>query len=483
MRKILAAIALMISACASQPAAPTSPPSVSRLTLVEVKLVAPDKTYGGIAYVKITGLVHGQVGPGEAVVGLGSLPKNAAGAYDYASNFQLIVPAAGQPANEVIYIDSENRGAAISQGALGGFLQNHATSYGLVQWQTGLSAGVPENAQGIGLVIMRDFARWLAGRTPQTQVTGERLPPQAYRYLMLGGISQSAWFVNAFIAEGFNVDPLNQQRVFDAAIAVDGVGNWLAINNIAAARGVVVQKPYVDPNGKPLSRDELMTRSHTDPLYVDIANYTDFYRLRAGLTSVRGTGRKYRRYDFPSMHVAGRGLSNARCNNGERIQQNPLGYAPYMRGLVLGMEKEIGVAAARHAMGLPDSAVFKLGGEAPLSANFNPLPGITTPVPKVDVNGMPMGGVRFPESRFPLGRPEPVSLAPAITTSISETCGNSGGFKPFGRAALDARYGSMEIWLAHYDAVLDDRIKDGFLLEEDRNAMLDAAAELYALWP
>ena len=41
----------------------------------------------------------------------------------------------------------------------------------------------------------------------------------------------------------------------------------------------------------------------------------------------------------------------------------------------------------------------------------------------------------------------------------------------------------MEVWLAHYDAVLDDRIDDGFLLEEDRNAMLDAAAELYALWP
>ena len=482
MRKILAAIALMISACATQPAAPTSPPSISRLTRVEVKQVASDKTYNGVAYVKISGVVHGQVGPGEAVVGLASLPKNAAGAFDYASNFQLIVPAAGQAANEVIYIDSENRGAAISQSALGGFLQNHATSYGLVQWQTGISAGVPEGAQGVGLVIMRDFARWLAGRTPETQVTGEA-PATGYRFLMLGGISQSAWFVNTFIAEGFNVDPASQQRVFDAAIAVDGAGNWLAINTIAAARGVVGQKPYVDPNGRPLYRSELMTRPHTDPLYVDIANYTDFYRLRAGLTSVRGTGQNFRRYDFPSMHVASRAMSSPRCNNGASIQQNPLGYAPYMRALVLGMEKQIGVKAARHAKRLPDSAVFKLEGEAPLSANFNPLPGMTTPVPKVDVNGMPMGGVRFPESRFPLGRPEPVSLAPAVTTSISETCGNSGGFKPFGRAALDAKYGSMEVWLAHYDAVLDDRIDDGFLLEEDRNAMLDAAAELYALWP
>ena len=49
MRKILAAIALMISACATQPAAPTSPPSISRLTRVEVKQVASDKTYNGVA--------------------------------------------------------------------------------------------------------------------------------------------------------------------------------------------------------------------------------------------------------------------------------------------------------------------------------------------------------------------------------------------------------------------------------------------------
>ena len=35
-----------------------------------------------------------------------------------------------------------------------------------------------------------------------------------YRIRMLGGISQSAWFANTFIAGGFNADPLNGQKVF-----------------------------------------------------------------------------------------------------------------------------------------------------------------------------------------------------------------------------------------------------------------------------
>jgi len=33
---------------------------------------------------------------------------------------------------------------------------------------------------------------------------------------------------------------------------------------------------------KPLQRAELLTRPNTDPLFVDVAAYTDFYRLRAG---------------------------------------------------------------------------------------------------------------------------------------------------------------------------------------------------------
>lgn len=490
MLRIFAAMAALVLAV--PPAVAKDPPMTSRITGISgVRSIIQGNRR------VISGVATGVIDPRESIVGLGALPKNPAGEYEYTSQFELIWPssAINSPDDalpQVIYVDSENRGSAISQGALGQFLPRQNAGYARIQWQTGISAGVPEGAQGVGLAIMRDFARFLdAGSqvaAPQqtygfdpTQLQSLLRGPD--RKLILGGISQSAWFVNTFIAEGFNVDPVTKRGVFDAAIAVDGAGGWLAINNLAAERGEEM-RPYVAPNGKPLSRRELLSRPRTDPLYVDIANYTDFYRLRAGLTSVDFSGRKFRRYDFPAAHVSGRGLTAARCNGGVRIQQNPVGYQPYMRAIVLGMMKQIGVKSARSARPLPRSTVFRLAPEQPpASPNFNPLPGVFTPVPRVNADGWPVGGVSFPDKVYPLGRPEPAAVAPAVTTSINETCGNSGGFQPFGRAALDARYGSRENYLGLYDRQIEWLVRQGFLLEEDRQAMVDNAAELYALWP
>lgn len=452
----------------------------SRLTSVEITATTPDKTYNGVAYVKITGVVHGQVGINDFVAvhnlidhkqqvnpyeaGTDSLP--------YESNFELIVPAAGQKANDVIYVDSENRGSAISQSALGGFLQNHATSYARVQWQTGISKGVPADTQGIGLVIMRDFARWLGGRTPQTKVMGD-YKPVAYRKMILGGISQSAWFVDTFVAEGFNAEPVTGRKVFDAAIAVDGAGNWLAINQLAAARHVTTQTPYLDPNGVPLTQTEMLHNPRTDPMFVDIANYTDFYRVRAGLTSLPYSSASFRRYDWPSPHAT---TGGAQCNNGQPVILNTLRYSPYLRAVVLNVEKAIGVTTAGAAPGLPPTTIFTLDGQPPSSDRFNGLPGVTIAIPKVDISGMPVGGVRFPEADHPTGRPDPVALPPVNTQSIAQLCGNSGGWKPFSGEELTARYKDKASYLGAYEASLDQLIAQGYLLAEDKPGMLQAAA-------
>lgn len=446
--------------------------AASHLTSVEVREVRPDKTYAGVAYVRVSGTVHGVVSPGDNVVGLERLPKNAAGDYEYASGFEIIAPAAGQPVNEAIYIDSENRGSAVSQGALGGFLQNHATSYARVQWQTGVSPGVPANAQGVGLVIMRDFGRWLAGRAP-AQVSGD-FKPVAYPKLILGGISQSAWFVNTFIAEGFNVDPIGGKRIFDGAIAVDGVGYWLAINRTAFDRGAPMQ-PYVDPDGRPYTRKQMLSRPGTDPFYVDVANYTDYYRLRASFTALDDPGGRFRRYDFPSPHAVGNERSGARCNNGQPIQFNTLRYAPYMRALVLGLERQIGVKAAARAKGLPGSIIFDLEKAPEKSEFFNPLPAAELQVPPTDSDGWPLGGVRFPEADLPLGIPAPVALPPVVTTSIAQTCGNMGGFRKFDQAELVRRYRTRTAYRRDYAQRLDKLIARGFVLEEDKAALVEAA--------
>jgi hypothetical protein len=443
--------------------------SLSQVTAIDGASVDAG-VWNGVRYVRIRGTVQGVVA-GKDIAAVRNLAPHADGDGEvaYSSRYELIVPAPGEKPNEVIYIDSENRGGAVSQGALGGFLQNHATSYGRVQWQTGYSEGVPADAQGLGLVIMRDFARLVAGRT-----TAAKLDVPVYPKMILGGISQSAWFVNSFIAEGFNVDPVTGAKVFDAAIAIDGVGGWLGINQMAADLGVA-PLPYVVPNGAPMDKATLLRRPASDPLYIDVANYTDFYRLRAGLTSTPTSTPTFRRYDWPSAHANG---AAARCGYDPPV--NPLRYPAYFRALVWNVEKAIGAKAAQGAPGLPPSTVFRLGPTPPASPLFNPLPGKQVRVPVVDKDGWPVGGVRFPEADNPTGRPEPASIPPSDTSSIDNTCGNSGGWKAWDVAELTARYGDKAKYLAAYAKSLDALIKAGFVLAEERAAMVKAAE---ANWP
>jgi hypothetical protein len=478
-----------------------SPPSnlESRMTAMDVNGTEDVGSFDGVAYTRTYGTIKGFVDPREDVVGIADLPKDAQGRYEYTTQFEIIAPAAGQKRNEVIFVDAENRGNAVmmnlvneagiagppararyGEGVGNGFFQRHATSYARVQWQTKIAKDVPEAAQGMGLVIMRDFARMLAGYTANASASG--YSPGSYTKLILGGKSQSSWFVNDFFAEGFNVEPISGKAVFQGAISVDGLGHWMALNKLAAAHNVT-QSPYIGPNEKPLQKAELLSRPETDPVFVDVAAYTDFYRLRAGLSDVATTTPKYRRYDIPGPHGSQRPPvskeSFGKCNDGEQIPLNPISMSAYIRANIIGVEKAIGVRAAQSGPTLPPSVVFKLGPAPKATANFNPLSGADVKVPLMDANGMPQGGVRFPDADHPLGKPQPVSLAPVITTSINDTCGNRGGFQPFPTAELLKRYGSKEKYLALYQEGLEKLITQGFLLAEDEQAMLGYADYLW----
>jgi hypothetical protein len=452
--------------------------------------------FDGVAYTQTTGIVNGVIDPREAIVGIGSQPLDANGDVDYTAQFEIIAPAPGAAANGVVLVEAENRGTSVAFGALNetaasgtpspgsypaglgtAFLQNHATSYARVQWQTGIAAGVPATAQGIGLAVVRDFGRFLSGATAAPAgSTGIA----TYSTTILAGISQSAWFVNDFIAEGFNADPLTKKRVFAGAIAIDGAGNWLALNQLAANAGAPEQ-PYLLPNGAPLAPGKLLQRPASDPLYVDAANYTDFYRLRASLTDAVPASANAYRYDWPSPHVAGAAgsTSPASCNNGVPVPLNPIGYRPYFRAIVLGMERQLGVPAAAAAMPLPPSAVFTDVTPAANLTDVNALPGANVLVPAVDANAMPVGGVRFPDAVVPLGEPLPAAVSPVSTASMSATCGNLGGFAPFAAAQLAQTYGSDTAYAAQYDAALKPLIAAGYVLPGDETAMVNRAQSLY----
>ena len=326
---------------------PAASAATSGITGITITGAQDAGTFEGVPYSRTWGIIDGRVAAGEKVEGLAGLPKDASGAYVYTSPFEIIAPSR-KGASSTILVEAENRGhplmldyldqidakggrakAPLPSGLGNGFLENRGFSYGRVSWQVGISPGVPASAQGIGEVIVRDFGRLLAGDRSTLSAGAPSLGQ--YRTLLLGGISQSAWFVNTFIAEGFNGAPVSGKRVFQGALAIDGTGNWLALNQLAAAHHAA-QAPYFAPNAAPLSARQLLSHPESDPFYVDVANYTDFYRIHASLTDTVDPPPDMRRYDWPSAHhpvltAADAASTFSAKRPGGRVQRRRRGFA------------------------------------------------------------------------------------------------------------------------------------------------------------
>src|SRR5712692_2028836 len=118
----------------------------SKITGISVAGSQPAGTFAGVPYTRVWGTITGVVASGENVHGLGSLPHDGDGNYEYKSEFELFAPAKSGM-NSVIVVDAENRGntsilklnevaasappssAAYPTGMGNGFLFEHATSY------------------------------------------------------------------------------------------------------------------------------------------------------------------------------------------------------------------------------------------------------------------------------------------------------------------------------------------------------------------
>jgi len=201
----------------SAPSIDSNRNSHSRITAISVSGSQDLGTFGGAAYRRTWGAVSGLIDPAENVHGFETLPHDAAGNFYYSSDFEIMAPAKLNT-NSVIVVEAENRGSPVFLNSLHGiaatgppssatyaaglgnaFLFEHATSYARVDWQTGIAASVPPQAEGVGEVIVRDFARLLGGRTEFTAT--EQFDPGKYQSVILSGISLSGFFINTFIAE------------------------------------------------------------------------------------------------------------------------------------------------------------------------------------------------------------------------------------------------------------------------------------------
>jgi hypothetical protein len=492
---------------ASQPPADVRT-DVSHITKVNISGRASMGRFDGVPYMRIHGTVEGVVTPHDDVVGFHTLPLDNDGNYVYTSEFELLTPRRQRRGTRTVFVEAENRGhpelfgwinefseigtpstIVYPPGFGNGFLFEHGHSYARVQWQTGISAGVPSTAQGVGLVIQRDFARLLRAKR-RDRPQGTRLP--RLRTLILMGDSQSGWEVTTFVGEGFNRDPVTGSGVFDGAIALNGHGNWLAINRLGDDGRP--ETPYVRPNGVPLTPRQLLSRPESDPLFVNVGAFTDYFRLRASLFQEALPQPGIHHYDWPYPHASLFILPSPEfpfvakgCNAGNILPLNPVDMRPYLRKIVSGLAMELGKGRRRHDFdeGLPASTLFNLGpappsppavcSESTASENgctFNPLQGEVLATPRLDDDRQPLGGVRFPDVVLPLGRPDPAPLSHVGTLDISDLCGNFWAWQPFERGELLARYGSTEEYAEAYEEVIKDLVEAQYLLEDEADVML-----------
>ena len=305
-------------------AAPANP---STITSVDVAHVRPVGSYAGLTFRYIEGAIHGEVSAEEPIAGLRELAADGR-PFLIRSASNIVAPEAASDADAVV-VEAPNRGRTIFPGAIGvpapvtgpnadpvasaigdGFLLSHRISVAAIQWQTGFAAGVPQSAQGIGEVVVRDFGRWLGGGFR----SGDS-PLPIFRHRILAGVSQAAWFVNSFIAEGFNVDPDTGRGVYQGAFTRNGNGVVLAINGFAAEHE---QFPYARADLAPLPPDELLSRPASDPELVDVISLTDFYRLRASISARAPAPPGMHRYATAAPHASGgNALPEARLWNHE----------------------------------------------------------------------------------------------------------------------------------------------------------------------
>jgi len=480
----LSALAAATMICPAAGAAPAE----SSIIAVDVARERPAGNYAGIAWRYVEGVIRGEVGIGQPVAGLSELAAGRA-SVPYVIFFHIVAPESASEADSVV-VEAPNRGNPILARSLDapvatapaqaadaaaaavigdGFLLKHRISLAAVQWQAGLPGGPPEAAQGIGEIAVRDFGRWLAGAFRGGSGSA---PAPVFRHRVLAGVSQSAWFVNTFLAEGFNADPETGRGVYQGAFTRNGNGVVLAINSFGAGGR---QFPYARNDLAPLTPDELLSRPESDPELIDVASLNDFYRLRASLFARAPQRPGLHRYATAAPHARGGAASpevvfeTMKCNGGAPVELSAVSDALYLRPLILGLFRTIGDEQAAKG-DLPPDALFKLTPAPADLEGLNRLGATPLWIPQYIPSGAPMGGIPMLEAALPLGLAEPPALSPAVIASIGETCGNFSGWRPFPAAEFARRYGSRADYLKLARDKAADLVRAGYLLDEDEAA-------------
>jgi len=519
MHKLMLAFASLASALAC---AQFCADALAAVTRVEIDSKSAYGTFKPGAYIRWDALVAGELSPAaEAIADLDQAPRNARGMVEYSTRLTLIAPADPARGNGALLIDVPNRGLAISSSLYNsprrapvppgsfdegtGFLQHHGYTTAVVYWELGHGValpaffgpdGQPRAIEGAAFAIVRDVADFLAHASADSGGRPNPLAGAIDRSIALG-YSQTGRFLKSFLLRGFNT--AEGRRVFDGMHILGAASGQIVLRSMpGAASGAGAAPNFFDPevrgvNEEPLALGDLVQqaklRADIAPRMVFVNPTTDYFSLRASLGRTGGAGvqdqplpANVRVYDIAgASHILVSGTSV--CTHPYAV----LDWHPLMRASLLALDRWVAANApppASELMPLREATQDSMVLRAPAH-----LPQAVIQVPIPDQDGNATGGVRLPDMAAPLGT-HAVQNPP-----MSFLCSLAAGYVEFAktkqeriaandtRASLAERYKNRKDYVDRVRAAARDLERQGLLLAEDADIIVQAAGATTALRP
>lgn len=255
------------------------------------------------------------------------------------------------------------------------------------------------------------------------------------RRVIAAGESQSAF---ALVTYYNGVQPL--------AHAFDG---FLVHSRGAVALPLVAPGKYADIAGA-ISGTSTIFRTDQDVPVLDVQTETDAASILNSYAARQPDSGRFRLWEVAGtahadQHLVGSTSKYIHC--GVPINDGPM---------------HIVVKAALRAL-----TTWMEAGTAPVIApRIDVTPGATVQVRR-DADGIALGGIRTPPVDVPVA-----ALSGAPGPNPSTICLLLGSTKPFSAARLAQLYPSRAAYVQRYDADADAAVKAGFVLPEDRDALL-----------
>lgn len=491
-------------------------------------------------FVRVEGEIKGELAANEPIPGLDKAAKNSRGRVEYLAPFVVIMPARDAKGNGALLIDVPNRGRPISHFLYNsgrenflpleldprtGFLQHQGFTVATVQWELGQGiklptfvdeTGVTRFVEGVGLAAIRDFADLLRGFSNASSaaldvrsvdaMTDSALAPMVGRIdrVLAVGYSQTARLLKTLLVEGFN--HVGARRVFDGLhlhASASGLADVLVAGKGPASSTFFTPR-FTHPEHRgvteePLSyRDIVKTLELKDgaglaasrtqspmkgPLLVVTNVTTDYYNIRASLSRTGASGLK----DLPVpgnvriYDIAGASHGRAVEKTCEQLPGR-LDFFPVLRTSLLHLDRWVAKGKEPPASRLmplepqPNEVTLL---QAPVH-----LPGAIVQVPLRDADGNSLGGIRLPDLVVPLGTHGAQNLP-----LNDRACNLNAAYIPFAsnstvrpasdsRLSLAERYSSSADYVKKVQDAGQQLIREGFLLEDDLPAIVDAAKKV-----